>query len=86
MARRWSLRSQLYRAAQDLGNIEAAEKGPTRLRQAGRGSEGVPQDKRTHPEVPQGVRAVVPPGHARMVDTWSDSSGCWADVYDDDHE
>jgi hypothetical protein len=28
MARR-SLRSQLYRAARDLGNIEAAEKGPT---------------------------------------------------------
>ena len=21
-----------------------------------------------------------------MVDTWSDYSGCWADVYDDDHE
>ena len=29
MARRKSLRSQLYRAARDLGNIEAAEKGPT---------------------------------------------------------
>jgi hypothetical protein len=28
MARRKSLRSQLYRAALDLGNIEAAEKGP----------------------------------------------------------
>ena len=28
MARRRSLRSQLYRAARDLGNIEAAEKGP----------------------------------------------------------
>lgn len=28
MARRKSLRSQLYRAARDLGNIEAAEKGP----------------------------------------------------------
>lgn len=28
MARK-SLRSQLYRAARDLGNIEAAEKGPT---------------------------------------------------------
>ena len=25
-------------------------------------------------------------GQARMVDTWSDYSGCWADVYDDDHE
>ncbi len=24
-----SLRSQLYRAARDLGNVEAAEKGPT---------------------------------------------------------
>ena len=21
-----------------------------------------------------------------MVDSWSDYSGCWADVYDDDHE
>jgi hypothetical protein len=29
MARRKSLRSQLYRAARDLGNLEAAEKGPT---------------------------------------------------------
>jgi hypothetical protein len=28
MARRKSLRGQLYRAARDLGNIEAAEKGP----------------------------------------------------------
>jgi hypothetical protein len=29
MARRSSLRSQLYRAARDLGNVQAAEKGPT---------------------------------------------------------
>ncbi len=29
MARRKSLRSQLYRAARDLGNVEAAEKGPS---------------------------------------------------------
>ncbi len=29
MARRKSLRSQLYRGARDLGNLEAAEKGPT---------------------------------------------------------
>jgi hypothetical protein len=29
MARRSSLRSQLYRAARDLGNIQAAERGPT---------------------------------------------------------
>jgi hypothetical protein len=29
MARKKSARSQLYRAARDLGNIEAAEKGPT---------------------------------------------------------
>jgi hypothetical protein len=29
MARRNSFRSQLYRAARDLGNIEAAEKGPS---------------------------------------------------------
>jgi len=28
MARRKALRSQLYRAARDLGNIQAAEKGP----------------------------------------------------------
>ena len=28
MAGRKSLRSQLYRAARDLGNVEAAEKGP----------------------------------------------------------
>lgn len=28
MPRRRSLRSQLYRAARDLGNIEAAEQGP----------------------------------------------------------
>jgi hypothetical protein len=30
--------------------------------------------------------AIVPPGQARMADTWSDDTGCWADVYDDDHE
>jgi hypothetical protein len=30
--------------------------------------------------------AIVSPGQARMVDGWSDYSGCWADVYDDDHE
>jgi len=29
VARRKSLRSQLYRAARDLGNVEAASKGPT---------------------------------------------------------
>ena len=29
MARRKSLRSQLYRGGRDLGNLEAAEKGPT---------------------------------------------------------
>ena len=28
MARRKSLRSQLYRAARDLGNVEAAAQGP----------------------------------------------------------
>jgi hypothetical protein len=28
MTRRSSLRSQLYRAARDLGNVEAASKGP----------------------------------------------------------
>jgi hypothetical protein len=28
MARRKSLRSQLYRAARDLGNVEAVSKGP----------------------------------------------------------
>jgi hypothetical protein len=29
VARRRTLRSQLYRGARDLGNLEAAEKGPT---------------------------------------------------------
>jgi hypothetical protein len=29
MSRKKSVRSQLYRAARDLGNLEAAEKGPT---------------------------------------------------------
>jgi hypothetical protein len=28
----------------------------------------------------------MPPGQARMVDAWADDDGCWADVYDDDHE
>jgi len=28
MARRISLRSQLYRAARDLGNVQAASRGP----------------------------------------------------------
>ena len=31
MPRRKSLRSQLYRGARDLGDLEAAEKGPTSL-------------------------------------------------------
>ncbi len=31
MPRRKSLRSQLYRGARDLGNLEAAEKGPASL-------------------------------------------------------
>lgn len=31
MPRRKSLRSQLYRAARDLGNVEAAEKGPDEI-------------------------------------------------------
>ncbi|MGH9007795.1 MAG: hypothetical protein ACRDV6_08810 [Acidimicrobiales bacterium] len=31
MARRKSLRSQLYRAARDLGNVEAATQGPGAL-------------------------------------------------------
>lgn len=29
MTRRSSLRSQLYRAARDLGNVQAASRGPT---------------------------------------------------------
>ena len=29
MARRKSFRSQLYRAARDLGNVQATSKGPT---------------------------------------------------------
>jgi hypothetical protein len=29
MTRHTSLRSQLYRAARDLGNVQAAERGPT---------------------------------------------------------
>jgi hypothetical protein len=28
----------------------------------------------------------MPPGQARMVDSWSDYTGCCVDVYDDDHE
>ena len=28
----------------------------------------------------------MPPGQARFVDGWSDYTGSWADVYDDDHE
>ncbi len=31
MPRRKSLRSQLYRGARDLGNLEAAKQGPTSL-------------------------------------------------------
>jgi hypothetical protein len=31
VARKKSLRSQLYRAARDLGDVEAAEKGPAAL-------------------------------------------------------
>jgi hypothetical protein len=36
MARRKSLRNQLYRAARDRGNVEAARGGPNALRQTGR--------------------------------------------------
>ena len=28
----------------------------------------------------------MPPCQARMVDTWADYTGCWADLYDDQHE
>ena len=28
----------------------------------------------------------MPPGQSTMTETWSDYTGCWADVYDDDHE
>jgi hypothetical protein len=29
---------------------------------------------------------LVPAGQATMSDTWAEDAGCWADVYDDDHE
>jgi hypothetical protein len=28
----------------------------------------------------------MPPGQARMVDSWADYTNCWADVYDDERE
>jgi hypothetical protein len=28
----------------------------------------------------------MPPDQARMLDTWAIYSGCWADLYDDNHE
>jgi hypothetical protein len=29
---------------------------------------------------------LVPPGQSRMADGWSDYTGCWVGVSDDDHE
>jgi|HubBroStandDraft_6_1064221.scaffolds.fasta_scaffold1182432_2 hypothetical protein len=44
MARRKSLRSQLYRAARDLGNVRQP-KGTDAIRQAGRAPEGLPDNQ-----------------------------------------
>jgi hypothetical protein len=62
MPRRKSLRSQLYRGARDLGNLEAAEKGPHVPRQAGGAPEGLP----VHPIPGLGASRPSP----REPDTW----------------
>ena len=41
-----SLRSQLYRAVRDLGNLRRRPWRPYVVRQAGRASEGLPDDQR----------------------------------------
>jgi hypothetical protein len=40
-----SLRSRLYRAARDLGNVQAAPWRPNVLRQAGGAPEGLPDNQ-----------------------------------------
>ena len=58
MARRRTFRFQLYRGARDLGNLEAAEKGSGKLRQAGRTPAGVSVDQQGHGEVPAAAGVV----------------------------
>jgi hypothetical protein len=55
MARRKSLRSQLYRAARDLGNIEAAEKGPSYGKRVVR-RKAYRKTNSITPEHPEGIR------------------------------
>ena len=52
MARKKSARSQLYRTARDLGNLEAAEKRARVIWKALRAAQGVRQDQRLDTKVP----------------------------------
>jgi len=56
MARKKSLRSQLYRAARDVGNLEAARRAPRAT--AGGEAEGVPFDQHGHGAVSAQAGAV----------------------------
>jgi hypothetical protein len=53
-----SLRSRLFRGARDLGNLQAARKGPARLRQAGRPAEGLSVEQPSDGGVPAEAGAV----------------------------
>ena len=55
MARRKSLRSQLYRRGSDLGNSEAAERGPASYGSRVARREGLPDDQRGHFSVASGI-------------------------------
>ncbi len=57
MARRKSLRSQFYRAARDLGNIEAAEKGPASYGKRVVRRKVYRKTELHHPQHPEGIRA-----------------------------
>ena len=54
-AQRKSLRSRLYRAASDLGNVDGGGKGAGRLRKAGCAAEGIPIIKQGHRRLPATV-------------------------------
>ena len=57
MPRRKSLRSQLYRAARDLGNVEAAAKGPGALAKRQVRRPRLPHDQPWTGRHPSGLRA-----------------------------
>jgi hypothetical protein len=58
MARRKSLRSQIYRATRDLGNVQAARQGPTAYGKRVVRRKGLPDDQWHQLAGVEGPRAV----------------------------